>query len=79
MRVGANHWHPPLVSEQGGRKFKIQTHTMGTVLMEMVMQICMAYNSLPDYRTLDADDIVRFYEGIRESQLKYSQPGRNNG
>lgn len=53
---------------------KVHTHTMGTVMMEMVLQVCMDYSSFPDYRTMDTDDIIRFYEGIRHSQLKATRP-----
>lgn len=47
---------------------------MGTVMNEMVLQVCMDYRSFPDYRTMDTDDIIRFYEGIRGSQLKATRP-----
>lgn len=53
---------------------KVHTHTMGTVLMEMVLQVCMDYSSLPDYRTMDTDDIIRFYEGIRPAVMLATRP-----
>jgi hypothetical protein len=47
---------------------------MGTVLWEMVLQVCMDYSSFPDFRTVDNDDVIRFFEGIRGSQLKATRP-----
>lgn len=47
---------------------------MGAVMWEMVLQVSMDYSSFPDYRTMETDEIIRFYEGIRESQLKATRP-----
>lgn len=74
VRAGANHWHAPVTVNSGGKEFRVHAHTMGHVLSEMVLQICMDYSSLPDYRTLETEDIVRFYEGIRGSQIRATRP-----
>ncbi len=47
---------------------------MGTVMMEMVKQVCMDYSSFPDYRTMETEEIISFYEGIRDSQRKATRP-----
>lgn len=40
-------------------------HTFDRVHIEMLLQICADYNSLPDVRTLRAHEIRFFYNGIR--------------
>ena len=40
-------------------------HVASVVCLEMFMQICRTYRSLPDPLELDADDIELFYEAIR--------------
>jgi len=74
VRAGANHWHDPVEIQRGNKTLKIHAHTMGTVLWEMVLQVCMDYSSFPDFRTVDNDDVIRFFEGIRGSQLKATRP-----
>jgi hypothetical protein len=39
----------------------------------MILQICSDYAGLPDYRTLELDDIYFFYEGLRDSLLKLTK------
>ena len=41
-----------------------------TVLKEMILQICRDYNGLPDFRTLDEDEIMFFYDGLRPELKK---------
>ena len=74
VRAGANHWHAPVEIKHGRKTFRIHTHTMGAVMWEMVMQVCMDYSSFPDYRTMETEDIIRFFEGIRGSQIKATKP-----
>lgn len=74
VRAGANHWHEPIEVKHAGNTIRIHAHTMGAVMNEMVLQVCMDYRSFPDYRSMETDDIIRFYEGIRESQLKATRP-----
>lgn len=49
-------------------------HTLFAVYAEMLQQICMDYNSLPDPRTLTMDEIKFFYEGLRPTLKKLTQP-----
>lgn len=37
---------------------------------EMLYQIALDYNGLPDVRTLKVSEIIFFYEGLRPSLIK---------
>lgn len=42
--------------------------------VEMLLQITTDYPGLPDVRTLTASDIRFFYNGLRQSLKKHTQP-----
>lgn len=44
-------------------------HTFETVYGEMLIQVCRDYPGIPDARTLKANEIRFFYEGLR-AELK---------
>lgn len=46
---------------------------------EMIIQICMDYNGLPDVRTLTMGEIVFFYSGITGSLIKQWEDRQKNG
>ena len=41
-------------------------HTAANVLVEMFLQISRDYQALPDPRTLTADEIKFYYNGLRQ-------------
>lgn len=41
-------------------------HTSRNVYVEMLRQVCRDYPGLPDPRTLRLNEIVFFYEGLRD-------------
>jgi hypothetical protein len=43
----------------------------------MILQICSDYAGLPDYRTLELEEIYFFYEGLRSSLLKLTAPSKH--
>lgn len=43
-----------------------KAHTAENVLREMFLQISRDYQALPDPRTLTADEIKFYYEGLRQ-------------
>jgi hypothetical protein len=57
----------PLV--RGGADVVVPGSNRLTVLKEMILQICRDYNGLPDVRTMDEDEIMFFYDGLR-AELK---------
>lgn len=59
VRNGADFFHP---DEDGQPR-----HTFSNVYPEMLLVICRNYPGLPDARTLELDEIVWFYEGLRET------------
>ena len=49
-------------------------HTRLNVIRHMVLNICYKYRSLPDFRTLDLDEIEFFYDGIRACLIEETKP-----
>jgi hypothetical protein len=43
---------------------------MTRVYGEMLLEICFAYSTLPDPRSLELDEIAFFYNGLRPSLRK---------
>ena len=46
------------------------------VMKEMILQVCRDYNGIPDYRTMDHDEIEIFYNQLRPELIKST---RSNG
>ncbi len=61
---------------RGGGDYRIPKggHTIPVVLREMLRQICRDYPSLPDPRTLDVDEILFFYDGLRPELKRHTAP-----
>lgn len=49
-------------------------HRLFDVYSEMLIQICRDYPGLPDPRTLTLTEIRFFYDGLRESLKRATQP-----
>jgi len=45
-------------------------HTRSTVWEEMVLTVCSKYPGLPDYRTMEFEELEFFYEGIRRALMR---------
>lgn len=52
---------------------ELPRHTRLRVYQEMLLTICMNYNSLPDVRTMTLDEIEFFYDGIRGTLIRNSK------
>lgn len=61
---------PRTVTDASGRDHLIAQHTLLAVYGEMLLEICFAYSTLPDPRTLELDEIEFFYDGLRPSLRK---------
>ncbi len=66
MRRGADHWLPR--TKEGER------HTLHRVHVEMLIQICRDYASLPDPRSLTLGEIRFFYDGMRAELHAATKP-----
>ena len=54
-------------------------HTRWNVLAHMFFTICLRYRSLPDPRTLDADEVEVFYDAIRAQLIEDTRPRNDKG
>ena len=64
----------PLVRRGGDEKLGKGGHTFQAVYTEMLWQISRDYPGLPDARTLRANEIRFFYEGLRSELKEHSKP-----
>lgn len=60
----------PLV--RGGTDITGQNYM--SAMIEMFMQVCRDYASLPEVRSLKAREIRFFYDGLRGELKEYSKP-----
>jgi len=67
VRGNADVYLPAIVGED---KVEREQHTMTRVYGEMLLEICFAYSTLPDPRSLELDEIAFFYNGLRPSLRK---------
>lgn len=68
VRRGADERLPP--DQQTGR----QRHVLPVVYREMMLQICADYHSLPDPLSLTMSQIRFFYDGLRPTLQKHTDP-----
>lgn len=45
-----------------------------TVYTEMILQICIYYSGIPDFRTLKMSSIKLFYKGIENELIEATKP-----
>ncbi len=67
MRVPLVRWGEDFKHPQRG-------HTAHRVYVEMFLQVCREYASLPDPQNLKAHQIRFFYEGLREELKRATKP-----
>lgn len=57
-----------------GEDVRVADNSAPVVYREMLLQICRDYATLPDPRTLTAEEIVFFYEGCRAGLKRFTKP-----
>lgn len=61
---------------RNGADYKVPDggHTAANVFKEMLLQITRDYSGLPDIRSLKIDEILFFYEGLRQELKETTKP-----
>lgn len=76
VRAGADSRLPSQLDPETG--MRRDQHTLLPVYGEMLLQICRDYPGLPDARSLTLSEIRFFYEGMRATLKRRTQPPKQS-